>query len=91
MRRAFLLLAVPVAPVVGAALVPVSVGIGLGAAGWRAAQGWGVTRMRTLFSLGSASGTASGRAAGSAVGGMRRTLKHSEQSCQTRHEPDTLP
>ena len=28
------LLAVPVAPVVGAALVPVSVGIGLGAAGW---------------------------------------------------------
>lgn len=30
------LLAVPVAPVVGAALVPVSVGIGLGAAGWLA-------------------------------------------------------
>ncbi|MCD2186297.1 hypothetical protein [Actinomycetospora soli] len=30
------LLAVPVAPVVGAALVPVSVGLGLGAAGWLA-------------------------------------------------------
>jgi hypothetical protein len=30
------LLAVPVAPVIGAALVPVSVGIGLGAAGWMA-------------------------------------------------------
>jgi hypothetical protein len=30
------LIAVPVAPVVGAALVPVSVGIGLGAAGWLA-------------------------------------------------------
>jgi hypothetical protein len=34
------LLAVPVAPVVGAALVPVSVGIGLGAAGWLAHSRW---------------------------------------------------